>query len=375
MRLTHRLELIKLTILLGILTSVILSFNLWAGDRWFPKTTFIENYIGMPVRYDYVNFCVLLTLLFLSSIYQKKTATILLVLFCIYLCVDDQNRLQHWFYNYVVMLCILLFYKNRVDEPNNYTAIFISLQLLVSLIYIFSGIQKMNSTFVPNTFSLIVHNFDAILSTRQLNMLVKFGYAVPFIEVCFGVFLLIKPIRFIIVPIVILMHVLLLITIAPSNNDYHYMIWPWNVMMIVLVLLLFAKVNKERFFDISFLFKSFSFFIVIVFMLICPVFSLNNKYDSFLSSSLFSSNLNKGELLLSNKAYHNLPYYIRRYCKKNKENYILSIDNWAKDELNAPCVPEFRIYQNVQNYIIRLTKTNSQDVKLNFIEREKLIRF
>ena len=64
MRLTHRLELIKLTILIGILTSVILSFNLWAGDRWFPKTTFIENYIGMPVRYDYVNFCVLLTLLF-----------------------------------------------------------------------------------------------------------------------------------------------------------------------------------------------------------------------------------------------------------------------------------------------------------------------
>jgi len=375
MRLTHRLALIKLTILIGILISVVLSFNLWAGDRWFPKTAFIENYIGIPVRYDYVNFCVLLTLLFLCSVSQKKTPTILLVLFCIYLCFDDQNRIQPWFYNYVLMLCILLFYKNRVDEPNNYTTIFISLQLLVSLIYIFSGIQKMNSTFVPNTFELIAHNFDAILSTRQLNMVVKFGYAVPFIEVCFGVFLLLKPIRFIIVPLVILMHILLLITMAPSNNDYNYIIWPWNVMMIILVLLLFARVNKERFFDISFLFKSFSFFIVIVFMLICPIFSLHNKYDSFLSSSLFSSNLNKGELLLSSKAYRNLPYYIRRYCKKNEMTYILSIDNWAKDELNAPCVPEFRIYQNVQNYIIRLTKTNPQDVKLNFIEREKLIRF
>jgi hypothetical protein len=356
MRLTHRLELIKLTILIGILISVVLSFNLWAGDRWFPKTAFIENYIGIPVRYDYVNLCVLLTLLFLSSVSQKKTPTILLVLFCIYLCFEDQNRLQPWFYNYVLILCILLFYKNRVDEPNNYTAIFISLQLLLSLIYIFSGIQKMNSTFVPNTFELMAHNFDAILSTRQLNMLVK-------------------SIRFIIVPLVVLMHILILVTITPSNNDYNYMIWPWNVMMIVLVLLLFAKVNKERFFDISFLFKSVSFFTVIVFMLICPVFSLNNKYDSFLSSSVFSSNLNKGELLLSSKAYHNLPYYIRRYCKKNEMTDILSIDNWAKDELNAPCVPEFRIYQNVQNYIIRLTKTNPQDVKLNFIEREKLIRF
>ena len=373
MRLTQRLQLIKLTVLIGLLTSIILSHPLWAADRWFPKTTLIEDYFGVPYPYDYIQLAVLILLIVFSFSTQKKTPTILLVLFCIYLCVDDQNRLQPWFYNYVVMLCILLFYKNRVDEPNNYTAIFISLHLLVSLIYIFSGIQKMNSSFVPNTFSLIVHNFDAILSTRQLNMLVKFGYAVPFIEVCFGVFLLLKPIRFIIVPLVILMHILLLITMAPSNNDYNYIIWPWNVMMIVLVLLLFARVNKERFFDISFLFKSFSFFIVILLMLIFQLFSLNNKYDSFLSSSLFSSNLNKGELVLSNKAYHNLPYYIRRYCKKNKENYILSVNNWAKDELNAPCVPEFRIYQNVQNYILRLTKTNSQDVKLNFIEREKLI--
>jgi hypothetical protein len=375
MRLTQRLQLIKLTVLVGLLASILLSHNLWAGDRWFPKTTFIQDYFGVPYPYDFIQLGVLILLIIFSFSTQKKLPTILLILFSMYMCFDDQNRLQPWFYNYILILFVLLFYKYRVDESNNYTTVFISLQLLIALIYIFSGIQKMNSSFVPDTFQWMISSFDSILSKRQIGIITKFGYVIPYFELSVGVLLLFKQLRFIIVPLVILMHVLILVMLGPAGKSYNSVIWPWNIIMIALVLLLFADVKQERFFDIAFLFKGLSFYIVITLMLIFPIFSLNNQYDSYLSSSLYSSNLNDCHLILTDKAYNRLPNYIKAFCKTNQNRNVLYIKKWVEGELNVPCVPEYRIFKNTHRYIIQLTQTDSKEVKFNFIEREKLIEF
>ena len=42
-------------------------------------------------------------------------------------------------------------------------------------------------------------------------------------------------------------------------------------------------------------------------------------------------------------------------------------------ELNVPCVPEYRIFEDVQQTIITLTHTNKKEVKLIYTEREKII--
>ncbi|MBI3521018.1 MAG: hypothetical protein HY062_16890 [Bacteroidetes bacterium] len=375
MRLTQRLQLIKFTVLVGLFISILLSYHLWAGERYFPKSSLFNGYTGVPAPYDYIHLVVLLGLLVASFVTQKKFPTIVLILFSVYLCCDDQNRLQPWFYNYILILFILLFYKHRVDEPNNYTTVFISLQILVALIYIFSGIQKLNSSFVPDTFQWMVSAFDTILSKRQLNLVTKFGYIVPYFELSLGVLLLVKPLRFIIVPLVVLMHLFILIMLGPLGKDYNMVVWPWNLIMIVLVLLLFADIKQERFFDISFLFKGISFYIVITLMLIFPVFSLKNQYDSYLSSSLYSSNLNDCQLILSDKAYQKLPLYIRHFTNTSADYNILYIKRWAITELNVPCVPEYRIFKTVHHYIIDVTQTDSKEVKFNFTEREKLINF
>jgi len=375
MRLTQRLQLIKLTVLIGLLASVLLSLNLWAGQRYFPKATLIHDYFGVSAPYDYIQLAALILLIIFSFATQKKFPTLLLILFSVYLCFDDQNRLQPWFYNYILILFILLFYRNRVDEPNNYTTVFISLQLLVSLIYIFSGIQKMNPEFVPDTFVWLVGSFDGILSPRQIQLMTKFGYIVPYFELSIGILLLVKPLRFIAVPLVILMHIFILFLLGPSGKDYNSVVWPWNIIMIALVLLLFADVKTERFFDISILFKGVSFYIVITLMLVFPIFSLKNQYDSYLSSSLYSSNLHECQLILSNKAYDRLPFYIRHFTTTNDNHHVIDIKRWAINELNVPCVPEYRIFKTVHWYIIKITQTDSKEVQFNFIEREKLLNF
>lgn len=375
MRLTQRLQLIKLTVLIGLLISVVLSHHLWAGQRFFPKATLLKDYSGVQSPYDYIHLAVLIGLIIISFSTQKKLPCVLLILFSLYLCFDDQNRLQPWFFNYILILFVLLFFRHRVDEPNNYTTVFISLQILVALIYIFSGIQKMNNSFVPDTFLWMVNSFDTILSERQLQLATKFGYVVPYFELCMGILLLVKPLRFIIVPLVILMHILILIMLGPMGKNYNMVVWPWNIIMIILVLLLFANIKEERFFDISFLFKGISFYIVITLMLIFPTFSLKNQYDSYLSSSLYSSNLNDCQLILSNKAYEQLPYYLRHFTTELDNHHVLYIKRWAVDELGVPCVPEYRVFKKVHQYVVDITGTNSKEVVFNFVEREKILDF
>lgn len=375
MRIPQRLQLIKYTVLIGMLVSVLLSLNLWGGFRYFPKTAFFDNYTGIPAPYDYLNLAILILLIIIAFLSSKKGPTMLLILFSLYLCADDQNRLQPWFYDYNLILLVLLFFKQRVDEPNNYTSVFISIQVLVALIYIFSGLQKINDHFVTDTFSWMISSLEATLNQRQMNLVLKFGYIAPYLELIFGIGLLIKPFRYIILPSVILMHVLILIFIGPFGKSYNAVVWPWNIIMIAINLLLFANVKQERFFDVAILFKGLCFYIVLTLMLIFPIFSFNNKYDSYLSSSLYSGNTHGCKLILTDSAYHQLPMYVRNFVTTTSDYNILNVKTWALTELGSPCIPEYRVFRHTQNEVVQLTHTSEKDVKMNFTERQKLFNF
>lgn len=372
MRIPHRLQFIKYTVLTGLFFSILLSYNLWAGQRYFPKTPLFDNLSTLAAPYDYIHLVVLLSLLFFSFISSSKTPIVLLILFSVYLCIDDQNRLQPWFYNYILILAIWLFYKKRVDEPNNYTTVFISIQVLVALVYVFSGLQKINSHFVPETFSWMISPLSQVLNPRQMDIVLHSGKLIPYIEILLGVGILIKPARYIVLPLIVMMHVFILLMLGPIGKSYNFVVWPWNVMMIILNLLLFASVKLERFFDISFLFKGICFYIVITLMLIFPFFSFLNKYDSYLSSSLYSGNTHGCRIILSDNAYRKLPYYIRNFVTTDADYNILQVKKWALSELHAPCIPEYRAFETVYEYILYVTQSTPNEVHFEFIEREKL---
>ena len=375
MRLPQRLQLIKWIVLIGLLVSVLLSYNLWAGQRWFPKAPLFWEYDVIKSPYDYIQLLVLLTLIVINIMSRNKYYLFLLVLFSVYLCLDDQNRLQPWFFNYVLILLVLLFYRQRVDAPNNYTSIFISLQLLVALIYIYSGLQKINSHFINDTYSWMIEPLNSIFSNRQMTLLLRLGHSVPVIEILLGLGLLIKPTRYITLPLIIMMHIIILILLGPMGKSYNSVIWPWNLTMIALNIVLYGNVERERFFDVAILFRGVSFYIVITFMLIFPFFSFQNKYDSYLSSSLYSGNTHNCKIILSDKAYQALPYYIQNFVTTNANYNMLNLKRWCIAELNVPCIPERRQFENVRQYLLSITKCGTQDVQLEFLEREKLFSF
>src|SRR5581483_10187591 len=92
----QRLKLIKISVALGLLFSMLCSYNLWAGQRWYPVCPVFNNwYISPP--YDYVLLALEIILIGLLIVADKTRLLIflLLVLNLAYVLLD-QNRLQPW---------------------------------------------------------------------------------------------------------------------------------------------------------------------------------------------------------------------------------------------------------------------------------------
>ena len=375
MKVTTRITLIKQFSLLGILASVLMSFHLWAGQRFFPKAPLFYNTFGLGGIYDYVNISVLGILLLLSLFLNKRYPVVLLILWSVYLCIDDQNRLQPWFFMYNVILLVWLFYKKRVDEPNNYHAVFISMQFILAGVYIYSGLQKMNSNFVSDTYSWFISPLENLFSERQMNLFYRFGSIFSYFELSLGFLVLFKPLRFIILPLILLMHLIIIVLLSPLGLNQNYVVIPWNFTIIILNLLLFANVDRDRFYDFTMLFKTAHFYIVILIIYIIPFFSFNNLYDSYLSSSLYSGNTNQISVKISQTGFKKLPFYVKHFTNIDGEFYQLNLKLWASSELGAPCIPEFRVFDKVIKSIKSKFDLKENEIFIGFYEREKLFFF
>lgn len=368
----HRLKLIKISVAVGLLLSMLFSYNLWAGQRWFPVCPVFENFSISP-PYDYILLGLEIVLIFLLMTVSKPRLIIflILVLNLVYVLLD-QNRLQPWFFIYNSFLVVLLFYNWRIDNINNYHSFFIILQLCFAAVYVYSGLQKFNPGFISDTYPWFIKSLANFVSDRQMVTLNKTGYVIPLIEIFIGFGLLIKGLRFIAIPLVIMLHVIILILMGPFGNNYNPVVWPWNLMMIVLVLLLFSGKTNERFFSISHLFKQPVFYLVMTLFWILPAFNLVGKWETYLSFSLYSGNNNNGKILLSDEAYNRLPFYVRHYVHYQGGQYLLYPKEWCINELKTPMYPEKRVFENVCSYVQVISHSAEQDVKLVYIEKLKL---
>ena len=368
----HRLKLIKITVAFGLLLSLLCSHNLWAGQRWYPVCPVFEDwYISPPYDYFLLAAEIVLILLLIVADKPRLFIFLLLVLNLAYVFLD-QNRLQPWFFIYNSFFLVLFFYNWRIDNVNHYNSFFIILQLCFSAVYVYSGLQKFNPGFINDTYPWFIKPLEKFVSERQMITLTKTGYVIPFVEIFIGFGLLFKPLRFISIPLVVILHVIILILMGPLGNNYNSVVWPWNIMMVVLALLLFSGKTNERFFSISHLFKQPVFYLVMALFWILPAFNLVGKWETYLSFSLYSGNNHNGKIIICDEAYERLPFYVRHYVYHNGGQYILYPKEWCLNELKTPLYPEKRVFENVTGYVKTISHSTDEDVKLVYIEKLKM---
>lgn len=352
-----RLRAAKNIIAIGMILSIATSWRLWTNDRFFPQVPMFNFGFEINNLTSYILFG-LFGLSIVGLLVSRFARPFVVTSFVlgIVLVIIDQNRLQPWFYMYMIMLFVLCFYNWRVDEPKNYTAIYTSLTLVIGGVYLWSGIQKLNPNFMSHTWTWFIKPLESILTPEQCTISYKFGYAVPFMEIAIGIGLFFEQTKKIMIPLVITMHVIILVVLSPLFHNYNPTVWGWNFAMILLVYVLFAGNTNSKYKHLSYLVEFKPIFAVAIICFVLPVFNLFNKWDSYLSANLYSGNTTKANIYLSKSAKSKLPYYIQHFVKEQNDNlYELEVKTWALNEIGIPGYPEKRMYEALQVYIQKIT--------------------
>ncbi|MBX3163583.1 MAG: hypothetical protein KF900_03825 [Bacteroidetes bacterium] len=348
----RRMAILKTVLLVSLVISVFLTFNLWGGSRFFPCTpVFINNPVQAP--YDYV-FIILAVLLWVSALFLRIERLLLFLAFLlsVVLVLFDLNRLQTWFYVYNAMLLVFVFYNGRVDDANKFTSLFIVLQLISASVYFFCGLSQLNEHFIEHSFAEIISPLRNIMSERQFLFIKSMGVASPYLLMFTGVGLMVTPVRYLAITTALVVHVLLLVFLFPSEKNQNYALWFSNFSMLVVTLLLFSGRTKQRYFSPTFLFKQVMFYLIVPFFVILPFFNLDNRYPDYLSFNFKSGKDKADVIVIQRTVYDNLPENLHQYC-----HFISSMDmtfDYKKlclDELNTDCISSPEVKQNVRNYL------------------------
>ena len=320
---------LQIIIIVSLFFCFFVSFPLWTNDRLFPVLPVLD----FLVTGGWVHFCFLSILFFsgLLSILDFKFSTHSLVLFLSFLvifCLQDQNRWQPWVYIFFVLLCFIFLHRLQVFTEKSLLTLF---RISFIGIYTWSGLHKLNAGFISE-----------ILPQLPVPELGVLGYSIPLMEALMGIGLILVSTRKFSVFLLLAMHFLILFEVILGSFTYNTIIIPWNLGMMVLLVLLFW--NKETIHIISnqYLTKG----LAILLFLILPAGNFFDLWPGYPSFNLFSGKNDRAFLYVDETFKSN--FKEKTHLKFDEENKI-SVHSYSYSELNVPFYSERDAYISLFN--------------------------
>ncbi len=339
-------NLFTITIAIFFLIAKIISWKLWLANRTFPLVPAFNFLQIVPPFVNLLLYIGSIVLLSLVVIKPKQFNLLpILIILEILSCLLDQNRWQPWEYQYVFMLFIL--WVNRSDDKK---ALFILLAVFCS-IYFYSGLQKVNPHFIKQVWGHTILNNFLHLSANiaQQPKLLRLGYSIPLLEMLLSIGLLLKKSRKIAIYILLIMHIFILLFIGPLGLYYNIIVWPWNMAMIVF-LLIFLKQNINTP-NIATLISSKLNLLILVVWIVLPIVNFWGYWDFYFSSSLYSCRIDICYIELDNpdKNFELKNFYRKKNATDTvTKKEIILLQDWAFKELNTPPCPQVRVYKKIK---------------------------
>ena len=357
---------VKTTVVVGLAAGMLLSPKLWVSTRFYPLVPVFHFLPRIPLPLDYVCFAGLLALLAAIAFATRPRPYILtfVALFAIY-SLFDQTRWQPWAYQYWLMLIALgCFSCNAEDLVGQRDSLNI-LRLIMGCTYFYSGFQKLNADFVA-------YGMPWVLGTLHVHIpgLHYIGWVTPFIEVSIGLCLLSRRFRKIGIVNGIIMHLFILYSFGPLGLNWNSVVWPWNVVMIALILLLFTKTDVT-FGDIVWRNRFVYQKVVLVLLGILPALSFFGYWPSDLSLCLYTANLTEAQVMVSQKVKEQLPPTVQPYVKNVDGHLVLRTQDWSFGEMNVPPYAEIQSFTAIGKTVCQWVNY-SPDVVLSGYEKSTL---
>lgn len=326
------------------LITKIWSYKTWVAERTYPVIPPVDIFNNVPYfLHQFLLGCSFLLLLAIVCLKINRWLLVVLFITEIMSCSLDVVRWQPWQYMYLcfLLLAIVNFYK-----PKN--ILLLSHLFLVS-IYLFSGLHKMNRDFLS---SVWLNMFLVDFLGLSMGFIVKYklffvGLAVPVTEVILAILLLVSKSKRKISYLLIFMHLSVLVLIGPFGLKYNSVIWPWNLVMICILIIVYSKpfessVNKNNIVpDLPWLILWF----------VMPVFSFFGSWYQYFSFNLYSGKGNQMYICVSENVKELKPYFEPKTHTLCKEKECVNLQNWALEEIKSVPIPEIEMYRKIGVYL------------------------
>jgi hypothetical protein len=361
---TPRTRLLQATLAVACLLTMLASWPLWMGSRLFPQLPVAGAFPVLPAPWDTISFA--LVLVSLAAIFWKPQLGIgAFLVSSLLLALADQCRLQPWFYMYWAMLLLTL--------AKGDTAL-TACRIALSAVYIWGGVQKLT----PEFFNLVAPWFVKPAATALPESLVtalKWGvYSAPFVEIFIGLALWFQRTRTPAIIVTIVVHLVAILFLGPIGHKHNWIVWPWNLVMPALVIVLFPRGAIENVWS-NVRRPLWSFVTVTLFSLL-PILSYFGKWDSYLSFSLYTGRLTKADIFISASLREKLPPQLHEFIvatpapfnEQLQGPYVVLTELWADKILRTPPLPEARNYRNVARYLASFA-SDPNDLRMVLIPR------
>ncbi|MGD0931678.1 MAG: MauE/DoxX family redox-associated membrane protein [Candidatus Korobacteraceae bacterium] len=359
----------KTIVVVGFVASLLLSPKLWVSSRFYPLIPVFHGLPRIPYPLDYICYGVVLFLLAaIAFVPRPRLYIFALVAFLAAYSLLDQTRWQPWAYQYWLMLLALGCFSWKPDDIRGRQDAVNICRLIMGCTYVYSGLQKLNSKFVAEGFPWVLGTLHLHIPVAYLNYL---GWIVPFIEVSIGLCLLTRRFRKIGILNGIVMHVFILYSFGPLGLNWNTVVWPWNVAMIALILVLFWHTDVT-FADIVWRNKFVYQKVVLVLLGVLPALSFIGRWPSDLSLALYTDNLTEANVLISEPVKRELPVFVQQFIKPQPGHIVLRTQDWSFGELNVPPYAEIQSFIRVGSEVCRYSH-NSADVLLSGYEKNTLL--
>jgi hypothetical protein len=363
-----RILLIKKTASFFFMAGILLSFNVWRSDRFFPLAPVFDFLPQLRAPFDLVPVGLLLLLLTANCFTTKKAVNHLVLALVLVLILQDQNRLQPWVYIYALCLLPFSFFRTNQSFSASHLTYF---QLLLTGIYCWSGIHKLNPNFIEFTFQRILTDLFRLSDPQLLNSLKPLGYAIPLLEIITGLALLMPRTRKAGFFLAAAAHLFILVYLSPLGINSNNVVYPWNLAMIALVYFAcFGIKNPVSLKAETLPLKMLTLFMVAI-AWILPVLNFFGYWDHYLAFSLYSEKISEHYIIVAESALPEIDKRLPAYFLQDNNlqgGQIIDVNKWAMGEMNVPFYPERRVFEKICKPFCGL---NIPEGNLFFLEFEK----
>ena len=326
----------------AMLVTQLCTYKLWMNHEGFPAMPVWEIFGGWPAWLQSALFFSSLFCMLLTAVKPVKYIVSFLLVLQIVICLADQNRWQPWQYQYLFMLGVYVFINNIAQRLWGWQFIMLST-------YFFSALWKMQPAFIHDVWlNFILKGWLHIYEIPAWAF--RAGYVLPLAEMGALLLLCFARTRRLGMWGLIGMHLLVLLMMGPLGMWVNYVLWPWNIAMIFLLLFLFYKYPVE--WTRQQVRPIYNVLIIVCWGLL-PWLLIVNKWDRYLSSVLFSGGAPYLYISTNNPvAMRELKPYFQPYCQMPNGRAV-STFNWAANAMHTIPYPERRNFKNIAREFIK----------------------